>query len=139
MEPVHIGVIGGSGLYDMPELTGVEELTIETPFGAPSDVVRIGTLAVDALTFGAGLLFPPAAAFTAPIGVGLAMLAVKSPGTFTKQDLISHGEAVADKVVPAVVAAATASAASGQSAAVIASTVRGAAAAALPDALYPKK
>ncbi len=45
MDPVRIGVIGGSGLYEMPELTEVEEHTITTPFGAPSDAIRVGTLA----------------------------------------------------------------------------------------------
>ncbi|RYG69655.1 hypothetical protein EON77_14520, partial [bacterium] len=39
-----LGVIGGSGLYDVPGLEDVEELTIETPFGAPSGRVVSGTL-----------------------------------------------------------------------------------------------
>ncbi len=39
-----IGIIGGSGLYKMDALTDVEELTIETPFGAPSDALIVGTL-----------------------------------------------------------------------------------------------
>ncbi|MEP0763788.1 MAG: S-methyl-5'-thioadenosine phosphorylase [Chloroflexota bacterium] len=51
MEAVRIGVIGGSGLYDMPELTGVVEQHIETPFGPPSDAVRIGTLAGQRVAF----------------------------------------------------------------------------------------
>ena len=33
---VQIGIIGGSGLYDMAELTDREERTITTPFGDPS-------------------------------------------------------------------------------------------------------
>lgn len=40
-----IGVIGGSGLYQMEALTDVRELTVETPFGAPSDVIFAGKLA----------------------------------------------------------------------------------------------
>src|SRR5512138_757837 len=44
MEPVRIAVIGGSGLYHMPEVTDVEEHRISTPFGAPSDAIVIGTL-----------------------------------------------------------------------------------------------
>jgi 5'-methylthioadenosine phosphorylase len=40
----HLGVIGGSGLYDMPGLTDISEVTLETPFGAPSDAIVIGTL-----------------------------------------------------------------------------------------------
>ncbi len=39
-----IGVIGGSGLYDMPGLEDREELAVDTPFGAPSDRFTIGTL-----------------------------------------------------------------------------------------------
>jgi 5'-methylthioadenosine phosphorylase len=39
-----IGIIGGSGLYDMAELTDREERTVETPFGEPSGPYVIGTL-----------------------------------------------------------------------------------------------
>jgi len=44
MEQVNIGIIGGSGLYQMPELQNLRELTIETPFGSPSDAFIIGEL-----------------------------------------------------------------------------------------------
>ena len=44
MEQVKIGIIGGSGLYQMPELENVRELEVETPFGAPSDAFIIGEL-----------------------------------------------------------------------------------------------
>lgn len=39
-----IGVIGGSGLYDLPGLSGVKEVALETPFGAPSDAYITGEL-----------------------------------------------------------------------------------------------
>jgi 5'-methylthioadenosine phosphorylase len=39
-----IGIIGGSGLYDMPSLADVEQVEISTPFGAPSDALTIGKL-----------------------------------------------------------------------------------------------
>jgi 5'-methylthioadenosine phosphorylase len=39
-----IGIIGGSGLYEMEGLTAVEERRIATPFGEPSDAVIVGTL-----------------------------------------------------------------------------------------------
>jgi 5'-methylthioadenosine phosphorylase len=39
-----IGVIGGSGLYSMPGFTGQREVTVETPFGAPSDNYIVGQL-----------------------------------------------------------------------------------------------
>ncbi len=41
---VRIGVIGGSGLYHMDGLSALEELHIDTPFGAPSDTIRIGEI-----------------------------------------------------------------------------------------------
>jgi 5'-methylthioadenosine phosphorylase len=44
MAEVQIGVIGGSGLYDMSELTDREERTVKTPFGDPSGPYLIGTL-----------------------------------------------------------------------------------------------
>jgi 5'-methylthioadenosine phosphorylase len=44
MEKVNIGIIGGSGLYQMPELQNVREQTVETPFGEPSDAFIIGEL-----------------------------------------------------------------------------------------------
>ena len=42
--PVEIGIIGGSGLYDMAELTDREEKRITTPFGDPSGPYVLGTL-----------------------------------------------------------------------------------------------
>ena len=44
MEKTSIGIIGGSGLYQMAGLTGIEEMKVETPFGAPSDNLITGTL-----------------------------------------------------------------------------------------------
>src|SRR6267154_280352 len=41
---IGIGIIGGSGLYDMAELTDREERSIATPFGDPSGPYVIGTL-----------------------------------------------------------------------------------------------
>ena len=41
---VQIGIIGGSGLYQMAELTDLEERTMTTPFGDPSGPYVIGTL-----------------------------------------------------------------------------------------------
>ena len=41
---VRIGIVGGSGLYQMEGLENVEEVALDTPFGAPSDLYRVGTL-----------------------------------------------------------------------------------------------
>ena len=44
MEQVNIGIIGGSGLYKMPELQNVREVAVDTPFGKPSDAFIVGEL-----------------------------------------------------------------------------------------------
>jgi len=44
MSSIQIGIIGGSGLYDMPELTDREEKSIPTPFGDPSGPYVLATL-----------------------------------------------------------------------------------------------
>ena len=44
MEQVQIGIIGGSGLYDMAEVTDRSEVTLRTPFGDPSGPYVLGTL-----------------------------------------------------------------------------------------------
>lgn len=50
-EDIAIGVIGGSGLYNMAELSDVQEVQMETPFGKPSDAIAIGTLAGTRVAF----------------------------------------------------------------------------------------
>jgi 5'-methylthioadenosine phosphorylase len=42
MAQAKIGVIGGSGLYQMADMTNLEEVQVDTPFGAPSDNISIG-------------------------------------------------------------------------------------------------
>jgi len=44
MSSISIGIIGGSGLYDMAELTDREERVVQTPFGDPSGPYVIATL-----------------------------------------------------------------------------------------------
>ncbi|MFA9411764.1 MAG: S-methyl-5'-thioadenosine phosphorylase [Deltaproteobacteria bacterium] len=46
-----LGVIGGSGLYELEQLTDVEELELTTPFGAPSDAIIAGTIGSTRLLF----------------------------------------------------------------------------------------
>ncbi len=43
-QDIKIGIIGGSGLYKMEALKDIVEVTVETPFGAPSDAIITGTL-----------------------------------------------------------------------------------------------
>jgi len=44
MQQPTVGVIGGSGLYEIEGLTDIREVRLETPFGAPSDVYVTGQL-----------------------------------------------------------------------------------------------
>jgi len=46
-----IGVIGGSGLYQMDGLSDVQEVRVETPFGVPSDAITVGRLGDVSLVF----------------------------------------------------------------------------------------
>src|SRR5260370_27315293 len=39
-----IGIMGGSGLYEMNGLTNTREIRVKTPFGDPSDAMVLGTL-----------------------------------------------------------------------------------------------
>ncbi|HSD65251.1 MAG TPA: S-methyl-5'-thioadenosine phosphorylase [Vicinamibacteria bacterium] len=43
-ERAEVGIIGGSGLYQMEGFTEVREVSVETPFGPPSDHLMVGTL-----------------------------------------------------------------------------------------------
>lgn len=43
-ETVGIGIIGGSGLYNMPGLEKPREVRVKTPFGEPSDALVVGAL-----------------------------------------------------------------------------------------------
>ena len=44
MPPAKIGVIGGTGLYDIEGMTDIEDVNIDTPFGKPSDTITTGRL-----------------------------------------------------------------------------------------------
>ena len=41
---MRIGIIGGSGFYQMEGLTDIEKTEVETPFGKPSDALILGNL-----------------------------------------------------------------------------------------------
>ena len=63
MTQAKIGIIGGSGLYQMPELTDIDEIELQTPFGSPSDKFILGTLEGQRVAFlprhGRGHRFTP--------------------------------------------------------------------------------
>lgn len=58
-----LGIIGGSGLYDIEGLTDIEWRTIDSPFGSPSDQLLFGNLGEQPLVFlprhGRGHRIPP--------------------------------------------------------------------------------
>jgi 5'-methylthioadenosine phosphorylase len=60
-----LAVIGGSGLYELAGLSGAEEITVETPYGPPSDKIIRGTLGSTTMLFlprhGRGHKIPPSA------------------------------------------------------------------------------
>jgi len=60
---VKIGIIGGSGLYNMGIINDKEEIEINTPFGKPSDKITIGTIGGIEIAFlprhGKGHCYPP--------------------------------------------------------------------------------
>ena len=81
MEHVQIGIIGGSGLYDMAEVTDRSQVTLQTPFGDPSGTYVVGTLRGKRVVFlarhGAGhRLSPSELNFRANI-FGMKMLGVE--------------------------------------------------------------
>jgi 5'-methylthioadenosine phosphorylase len=53
MPQAKIGVIGGTGLYDIEGMSDIEEVDINTPFGKPSDTIVVGRLE------GVGIAFLP--------------------------------------------------------------------------------
>ena len=63
--PVRLGVIGGSGLYEIEGLSEVERIDVRSPFGTPSDSLLLGRLADSEMVFlprhGRGHPLPPGA------------------------------------------------------------------------------
>lgn len=63
MEQVQLAIIGGSGLYHLPEVTNVVRHSLQTPFGLPSSDVVIGTWHNQRVAFlarhGEGHVIPP--------------------------------------------------------------------------------
>lgn len=63
MSQAVLGIIGGSGIYDLPGLTDIEEVTVTSPFGEMSDPLRIGRIGSTKVIFlsrhGRGHRFSP--------------------------------------------------------------------------------
>jgi 5'-methylthioadenosine phosphorylase len=62
-ETVPFAVIGGTGFYEIEGMRDLEEVAVETPFGPPSDIIRVGTVGAARVAFlarhGAGHRFLP--------------------------------------------------------------------------------
>jgi len=58
-----LGIIGGSGIYDLPGITDVHEERVDTPWGEPSDTLRVGRVGATQVVFlprhGRGHRIPP--------------------------------------------------------------------------------
>ncbi len=104
MTTVTIGIIGGSGLYQMPELKDVEEVKVNTPFGSPSDAFIIGTLENQRVAFlprhGRGhRLTPTEVPFRANI-YGLKLLGVERILSASAVGSLQEQYAPLDMVIP---------------------------------------
>jgi 5'-methylthioadenosine phosphorylase len=104
MTAAKIGIIGGSGLYQMPELTDVEEIGVQTPFGDPSDKFILGTLEGERVAFlprhGVGHRFTPTdVPFRANI-YGLKLLGVERILSASAVGSLQERYAPLDMVIP---------------------------------------
>jgi 5'-methylthioadenosine phosphorylase len=101
---ISIGIIGGSGLYDMAELTDREERHVATPFGEPSAPYVVGTLRGKRVAFlarhGAGhRLLPSELSFRANI-FGLKTLGVEYILSASAVGSLKHEYKPMDLVIP---------------------------------------
>ncbi len=103
-----VGIVGGTGLYDMPGLADVHEVVAETPFGRPSCPLLLGTLHGRRVAFVARhdrghRLMPTEIPYRANVyalkalGVGQ-ILAVSAVGSL-KEDLAPRTAVVVDQIV----------------------------------------
>ena len=51
MKTASIGIIGGSGLYNIDNLTELDQIPVKTPFGDPSDKITIGRIGSENVAF----------------------------------------------------------------------------------------
>jgi len=108
MITARIGVIGGTGLYDIEGLTTKEEITVETPYGKPSGSILVGTLEGEKVAFlprhGKGHFLNPAAVpYRANIyalkSLGVErIIAVNSCGSF-KEELAPGTLLIPDQII----------------------------------------
>jgi 5'-methylthioadenosine phosphorylase len=104
MDNVRIGIIGGSGLYQMPELTDIEEVKVDTPFGNPSDAFIIGSLVNQRVAFlprhGRGHRFTPTEVPYRANIYGMKMLGVERILSASAVGSLQEKYAPLDMVIP---------------------------------------
>ncbi|HEX77999.1 MAG TPA: S-methyl-5'-thioadenosine phosphorylase [Dehalococcoidia bacterium] len=108
MTEAQIGIIGGTGLYQMEGISDVREVRVNTPFGQPSDAIILGTLEGKRLAFlprhGRGHLINPTqvpyrANFYALKSLGVErIIAINSAGSF-QEELAPGHLVVPDQVI----------------------------------------
>ena len=104
MDTAKIGIIGGSGLYQMAELKDVAEVELDTPFGRPSDAFILGTLGDERVAFlprhGRGHRFTPTdVPFRANI-YGMKLLGVEQILSASAVGSLQEKYAPLDMVIP---------------------------------------
>src|SRR2546423_9396287 len=104
MTAAKIGIIGGSGLYQMPELKEIDEIEVDTPFGRPSDKFILGTLEGERVAFlprhGVGHRFTPTELpFRANI-YGMKLLGVERILSASAVGSLQEKHAPLDMVIP---------------------------------------
>ncbi len=108
MTEARIGVIGGTGLYDIEGMTDIKEVKVDTPFGKPSDSITVGTLGAVSLAFlprhGRGhRLSPTEVPYRANIfalkSLGVEwVIAINSAGSF-KEELCPGSLVIPDQII----------------------------------------
>jgi len=99
-----IGIIGGSGLYEMEGLSGVEAVKVDTPFGEPSDSIILGELSEVLVAFlprhGKGHRFNPTEIPARANIFALKSLGVERIISVSAVGSLKQGLAPLDMVVP---------------------------------------
>src|SRR5258708_7570685 len=104
MTAAKIGIIGGSGLYQMPELTDIDEIEVETPFGKPSDKFILGTIEGERVAFlprhGRGHRFTPTEVLFRANIYGMKLLGVERILSASAVGSLQEQYAPLDMVIP---------------------------------------
>lgn len=108
MAEAKIGVIGGTGLYQIEGMEDIEEVNIDTPFGSPSDSITLGTLEGTRLAFlprhGRGHRISPTevpsqANIYALKSLGVEwIIAINSAGSF-REEIEPHHLVIPDQII----------------------------------------